>query len=248
MFALISASIYEDIFKKIIFEFPFQWQLNDTVAILFVSFFFIGLVMMPSILDGESSQFRNLLQSWFNKETRRLKKLNVALDFLDKKTQINLYNFDLVDEEHWLWKVIVVAILKRFNNVNFYIRNDQSKNMYKRLKSFGILNIQIKKDFEGFKKCNVDTLLSVKEQKLYSLLQLSSSLIIEKNDNNFISLEMFEYCGRNFLEDTKEKSTQIISGFQNFINRAFDDFFFLKQEKINANLFYTKCKNKKIRR
>ncbi|WP_404317655.1 hypothetical protein [Malaciobacter canalis] len=246
MFALISASIYEDIFKKIIFEFPFQWQLNDTVAILFVSFFFIGLVMMPSILDGESSQFRNLLQSWFNKETRRLKKLNIALNSLDKKTQINLYNFDLVDEEHWLWRVIVVAILKRFNNVNFYIRNDQSKNMYKRLKSFNILNIEIKKDFEDFKKCNVDTLLSAKEQKLYSLLQLSSSLIIEKNDNNFISLEMFEYCGRNFLEDTKEKSTQLISGFQNFINRAFDDFFFLKQEKSMQIYLTQNAKIKKL--
>lgn len=85
MFALISASIYEDIFKKIIFEFPFEWQINDTLAIVFVALFFIGLVMMPSILDAESSQFKNLLQSWFNKETRRLKRLNVALSTLDKK-------------------------------------------------------------------------------------------------------------------------------------------------------------------
>lgn len=57
---------------------------------------------------------------------------------------INLYNFDLVENEHWLWKVIVKALLKRFTNVNFYIRNDQSKIIYRRLKDLGVLNIQIK--------------------------------------------------------------------------------------------------------
>ncbi|AXH09897.1 hypothetical protein CP960_07190 [Malaciobacter halophilus] len=245
MFALISASIYEDIFKKIIFEFPFEWQINDTLAIVFVALFFIGLVMMPSILDAESSQFKNLLQSWFNKETRRLKRLNVALSTLDKKTVINLYNFDLVENEHWLWKVIVKALLKRFTNVNFYIRNDQSKIIYRRLKDLGVLNIQIKKYSDKFIDCDVDLLLSQKEQKLFSLLQLSSSLIIKNSSNKFISLEIFEYCGRNFLDETKEQSTQLISGFQNFVNRAFDDFYFLKQEK-SMQIYLTS--NAKIKR
>lgn len=231
MFAIISASIYEDISKKILFEMPFSWSLNDTVSLFFVALFFIGLVMMPSILDGESSQFKEFLLSWFNKDTRRLKRLSLMLGSLDKKTKVNIYNVDLLTSEHWFWKIVIKAILKRFISVNFYVRNDQVKTVEKRLKKLECLNIYIQKEKNFFEDDSVDVLLSSKEQKLFKLLQLSSSLIIKEDKNRFISLELFEYCGRNFLEDTKANNTQLISGFQNFINRSFDDFCFLKQEK-----------------
>ncbi len=239
MFALISASIYEDLFKKMIFEMPFDWSINDSVALVFVLIFFFGLVSMPSILDGESSQFKTLLQAWFNKDARRLKRLNLALASIDKKVVINLYNVDLASKEHWIWSVLVKALVNRFTNINFYIRNDQSKVIYKRLKELKVLNIDILKNSEEFAICDLDILLSTKEQKLLSLLQLSSSLIIKKAKNKeFISLELFEYCGRNFLDENKTKGTQLISGFQNFINRSFDDFRFLKQEK-SMQIYFT---------
>lgn len=247
MFALISASIYEDLFKKIIFEMPFDWNLNDSVALVFVLIFFFGLVSMPSILDGESSQFKTLLQAWFNKDARRLKRLNLALASIDKKIVINLYNVDLALKEHWIWSVLVKALVNRFTNINFYVRNDQSKIIYKRLKELKVLNIDIIKNTNEFNPCNLDILLSSKEQKLLSLLQLSSSLIIKKVKNKeFISLELFEYCGRNFLDENKTKGTQLISGFQNFINRSFDDFSFLKQEKSMQIYFTSNVKIKEL--
>ena len=48
---------------------------------------------------------------------------------------------------------------------------------------------------------------------------------------SFISLELFEYCGKNFIKDEQDSKNQLIFGFQNFINRSFDDFGFLDQEK-----------------
>jgi len=247
MFALISVSIYEDLFKKLLFEFPFDWEKADSISLIFVIIFFLGVLLMPSLLDGEGNEFKNILSSWFNKDIKKLKKLNIAFSSFDKKTEINLYNFDLVDLDHWVWRLLIKAILKRFITINFYIRNDQIQAVKKRLENFNALNINIIKEKKAFKECDIDALLSLKEQKLYSLMQLSSSMIIPNNiKDKFVSLELFEYCGRNFFEDQKDSKHQLISGFQNFINRSFDDFRFIKQEKSMQIYFTVNVKYKNL--
>jgi len=240
LFALISSSLYEDILKKIIFESPFDWGINDTISILFVLLFFFGLVMMPSILDGEGSEFKEALKSWFNKDTRVLKRLKLGFNNLDKKYEINIYNIELLDKQHWMWRLVLPHILKNFLNVNIYVRNDLKKSVKKRLQAIGCLNIQI--DSSKNTDCIFDSyeqIFSQKEETLYTLMQLSSTNILNKKDEEtYISLELFEYCGRNFFNTNSEKN-QLISGFQNFINRCFDDFCLLKQHKSNQ-IFFTK--------
>ncbi|MGE0052341.1 MAG: tetratricopeptide repeat protein, partial [Arcobacter sp.] len=89
------------------------------------------------------------------------------------------------------------------------------------------------------KKCDVEILISAKEQKLYSLMQLCSTVIAKQRDKKtFISLELFEYCGKNFIKEENDSKNQLIFGFQNFINRSFDDFRFLVQEK-SLQVFFT---------
>ncbi|WP_368030541.1 hypothetical protein [Arcobacter sp. s6] len=232
LLAIISVSIYEDILKKIIFEMPFIWETKDFISLFFVAVFFLGLLMMPSLLDGETSEFKNLISSWFNKDIRRLKKLKLAFSNFDKKTVVHLYNFDLEDSSHWVWRLLINSILNRFNTVNFYVRNDKSQNILKRLKEFDLLNIELIKRGKTLKKCDVEILLSSKEQKLYSLMQLCSTVILKQRDKkSFISLELFEYCGKNFIRDEIDNKNQLIFGFQNFINRSFEDFRFVTQEK-----------------
>ena len=51
-------------------------------------------------------------------------------------------------------------------------------------------------------------------------------------------MELFEYCGKNFTKDEQDSKNQLIFGFQNFINRSFDDFKFLAQEK-SLQVFFT---------
>ena len=237
--ALLSVSIYEDFLKKIVFEMPFDWVLNDYIALGFVLVFFFGLLMMPSILDGEGSEFKDLISSWFNKDIRKLRKLELAFSNFDKNMDIHLYNFDLEDSNHWLWKFFVSTILNRFSSVNFYIRNDKVQSIQKKLKKFKIENIEIIKEEISRKKCDIEILLSSKEQKLYSLMQLCSTNIMKQWDKkSFISLELFEYCGKNFIKDEQDSKNQLIFGFQNFINRSFDDFGFLDQEK-SQQIFFT---------
>jgi tetratricopeptide (TPR) repeat protein len=244
MFALISASIYEDLLKKILFEFPFSWNIQDTISSILVIIFFFGMLMMPSILDGEGSEFKNNLWAWFNKDIRKLKRLKLAFSMFGKSTVLNLYNFDLVEEKHWIWRLLVTTLFNRFETINFYIRNDQIQSIEKKLARFKIENITIIKENKSTKEFDVDILLSNKEQKLFSLMQLSSSSIIKDGSiKNFVSLELFEYCGRNFFETDKSSSEQLISGFQNFINRSFDDFNFITQKKsiqicFTANVTY----------
>lgn len=239
LIALLSVSIYEDFLKKVIFEMPFSWEINDYIAFVFVLVFFFGLLLMPSILDAEGSEFKDLISSWFNKDIRRQKKLELIFSNFDKKMDVHLYNFDLEDSNHWLWQIFANTILNRFSTVNLYIRNDKLQTTTKRLKKFEVLNLEVIKSEINPKKCDVEILLSAKEQKLYSLMQLCSTSIVKQRDKKtFISLELFEYCGKNFIKEEQDSKNQLIFGFQNFINRSFDDFRFLAQEK-SLQVFFT---------
>lgn len=239
LIALLSVSIYEDFLKKMIFEMPSAWEFNDYISFIFVFVFFLGLLMMPSILDGEGNEFKTLISSWFNKDIRKLRKLELALSNFDKKMEIHLYNFDLEDSEHWIWKIFTSRVVNRFSNINFYIRNDKLQTIIKRVNKFEILNLEVIKSEKIPKKCDLEILLSAKEQKLYSLMQLCSTVIAKQRDKKtFISLELFEYCGKNFIKEENDSKNQLIFGFQNFINRSFDDFRFLVQEK-SLQVFFT---------
>lgn len=247
MFAFISASIYEDLFKKIIFELPFSWEFSDTVSLIFVIVFFIGLVMMPSLLDGEGDEFKNILSSWFNKDVKKLKRLKLAFSLFDKKTSINLYNFDIARNDHWIFNLLLKSLLLRFNTINLYIRNDKVQNLQKKLTTLGALNIEVINPRVIFTTCDIEFLLSNKEQKLYSLMQLSSSKLLKSQDKKiFISFELFEYCGKSFFQEQNDSKHQLISGFQNFINRSFDDFNFIAQEKSMQIYFTSNCKFKDL--
>lgn len=243
MFALIASSIYEDLFKKIIFELPFLWEFKDSISLVFVLFFFFGILIMPSLLDTEGNDFRNVLFSWFNKDIRKLERLKSALNFFDKDIVINLYNIDIFGKDHWIWNLLIKILLKRFNTINFYIRVDNIDSMKRQLKLFDITNINLIKNKDSLK--DVDFLLSLKEQKLYSLMQLSSTLFTNSSkEKKVISLELFEYCGKNFFEN--EEKGYLVSGFQNFINRSFDDFYFITRNKSFQIYFTNKVKYKSL--
>lgn len=69
----------------------------------------------------------------------------------------------------------------------------------KKLKKLKIENIEILKEENSYKSVILEILLSLKEQKLYSLMQLCSTNIVKQWDKkSFISLELFEYCRKNF--------------------------------------------------
>lgn len=247
LFALVSSSLYEDIMKKIILELPFVWTVQDTISVFFVLIFFFGLVLMPSILDGEGSEFKQSLKAWINKDIRVLKRLKMALKTLDKKTAVKIYNIDYLDDDHWFWRLVMPILLKHFINIKIYVRNDLKKKTQKRLKAFGCLicEIENKKEFQG-SFLNYDLFFSSKEETLYTLMQLSSTNLLNKKDSNiYVSLELFEYCGRNFY-DTKNEKNQLISGFQNFVNRCFDDFKLLQQYKSNQIFFANNVKLKEL--
>ena len=238
MFAFLAVSIYEDLFKKIMFEMPFPWEASDTVSFIFVLVFFIGLVMMPSLLDAEANEFKNILSSWFNKDIKKLKRLKLAFSIYDKKTPINLYNFDLENNEHWINKLLLKTLFSRFDTINTYIRNDQIQSVKKTVESLGSLNIEVIKNKEDFIACDIDFLLSQKEQDLYSLMQLCSSKFLNtKGKKILLSLELFEYCG---------KKDQLVSGFQNFVIRGFEDFCFIAQEKSMQIYFTSNCNFKDL--
>lgn len=234
LFALISSSLYEDLLKKIIFESPFEWANADTISLLFVLLFFFGLVLMPSILDGEGSQFKEALKSWFNKDTRILKRLRLAFEAFDKKLTLRIYNIDLLTLDHWTWRLLMPTLLNHFSNIELYVRSDQKKLIEKRLRTLGCLNVDLKSVLQKDVSCkDCQKLFSSKEDVLFSLMQLSSTNLLQKDDETlFVSLELFEYCGRNFYSD-KSDNRELISGFQNFINRCFDDFNLLGQHQSN---------------
>ncbi len=237
MIAFLTISIYEDFLKKMILETPSSFELKDYISLGFVIFLFLSLLFMPKILDAEGNELKNLINSWFNKEIRKAKRLKLAYSNFDKKMEIHLYNFDLEDEKHWLWSIFTTMILSRFTNIYFYIRGDKVESVKKTLENLGALNIKVIKNNKLQKSSNIDILLSKKEQIFYSLLQLCSTIVTQSKDKKiFISLELFEYCGKNFIKSDNENHLSF--GFQSFINRSFEDFNFLSQEK-SLQIFFT---------
>jgi len=229
LFALLSSSMYEDVFKKIILEVPFSLERADFISLFFTLIFFLGLVIMPSIVDGESSKLKEHLQSWFNKRTRILKRIKLSLESIDKQKTLDCYNVDLENDTHWVWNIALKSMLSHFDKITLHVRNDQKdivKVNLEKLKVKEILIEALQKETSFIKP--VELILSTKEKNLLTLLQLSSTHFIQESDTKLVSLELFEYCGDSFI-NTKNSSTELISGFQNFIHRSFDDFHFLTQ-------------------
>jgi len=229
LFALLSSSMYEDLFKKIILEVPFSWERADFISLVFTLIFFLGLVIMPSILGGESSKLKEHLDSWFNKRTRILKRVKLSLESFEKQKTLHCYNLDLENDTHWVWDIALKSMLSHFDEIILHVRNDQKNTVKANLERLKVKEIVIKtlqKETPLIKP--VEFILSIQEKNLLTLLQLSSTHFIQKSDTNLISLELFEYCGDGFI-NTKNSNTQLISGFQNFIHRSFDDFHFLTQ-------------------
>ncbi|WP_198304444.1 tetratricopeptide repeat protein [Arcobacter vandammei] len=238
LLAFLTISIYEDFLKKIVLEMPVTFGIKDYISFGFVLFLFLSLLFMPKILDASGSEFKNLISSWFNKEFRKIERLQLIYSNFDKNLEINLYNFDLEDEKHWIWSSFVKVILNNFTNINFYIRSDKIENVQNQLKNLYISDIKIIRNTILKDNFDVEILLSKKEQIFYSLLQLCSTNIIKnRSENIFISLELFEYCGNNFISYQDENKLSF--GFQSFINRSFEDFGFLSQEK-SLQVFFTK--------
>ena len=252
LFALLSVSIYEDVLKKIIFEMPFEWTINESISLAFSVIFFIGLFLMPSIIEGESSEFKNLVFSWFNKDIRKNKKFKILISSIDSKTKINLYNFDLAKFDDFAWKIITKNILLQFDNINFHIRSEKIDLLKSNLASFEIKNINVK-ILENRENIAINSLLlSNDEKKLSSLLLMCSSAKLPSiEEKNLFSLELFEYASKNFF-DSKDEN-QNYNGYQGFINNCFNDFYFLEQNDLNQihlinekNLSYDEYDRKKL--
>lgn len=253
LFALLSVSIYEDILKKIIFEMPFDWSVNETISLFFILIFFVGLFLMPSIIEGESSEFKNLIFSWFNKDIRKNKKFKILLSSIDSKTKINLFNFDLAKFDDYAWGIVVKNILNEFDDVNFYIRSEKNDLIKSYLAKFDIKNISIKTS-ENIIKKGIDKInLSSDEKKLSSLLLMCSSTKLPSiEEKNLFSLELFEYSSKNFF-DSLEEENQNYNGYQGFISNCFSDFYYLEQDSLNQiylineqNLTYNENDRKKL--
>ena len=237
LLAILSVSVYEDIFKKIIFDFPLEWKINDSLSMLISLIFIIGLIAMPSLLGAESNEFKNIIFSWFNKDIRKLKRLNMILSTLDKKVEVNIYNFDLENNKHWIWKTLTKSLLLNFQNVNFHIRNDQINSTNKKLKEFNVLNITINSDKKDIKQKEISILLSNEENELFELMKLCSSYMISKSNEHLVSLELFEYCGKDLISKNQKLKNNEFVNLQTFTNRSFKDFNFLKHNDLHGMHF-----------
>lgn len=247
LLAFLAVSIYEDFFKKLLFETDLNLGGDEIISIVFVAILFFGLLLLPQAFDAEGNGLKSLIASWLNTDTRRAKKLRLTLLNFSPKTQIHLYNFDLKSGDEWLWSIFTKEILRRFENVNFYIRSDKIADISDTLTKLGVRKIEISQNQDSLnsnEEFDFKFMLSDQERKFYDLMRLCSTFIIKKsNQNTYISLELFEYCGRNFFEEnSRQNSSKLIFGFQNFITRSFKDFGFLTQQRSLQIFFAQKVK------
>jgi len=145
----------------------------------------------------------------------------------------------------------VKTLLGSFKTINFYVRSDQVEYLTKKLNKYNISDIEVIKHNTDFQDKNLDILLSPLEHQLLLYMQLSSTFSIDrKKAESLLSLELFEYCTKNFFETEFDEKERLSSDYQHFINRSFYDFNFLEQKKsiqisFTSNVKYKELKDEK---
>lgn len=237
LFMLLSVAIFEDFFKKLIFEKPLLFVSSDFISLIFISIFIILLALMPSIMNIEADEFKNFLSSFFNKRLARIQKFKALIGAFDEKIEINIYNFDIYSEKDDIYEVFFKSVLDKFNNVNLYIRGNNQEKTLKLLKKYSKSKVNIINKPTIYKNSfDFIYMLSELEINYLKLLKLCSYNVF-KNENIFVSLELFEYLGKDFIKYNKEQNSSFDFAIQGFIDRCFNDFHFLKQEKSIQHFF-----------
>lgn len=246
LFMLLALAIFEDFFKKLIFERPLIFAFEDIISLVFVLIFVSVLVLMPSIMHIGADEFKNFLSSFFNKNVAKRQKIKSYLSSLNEKCEINIYNFDIYDEKDEIYVVFFKTLLEKFNNINLYIRENNQDKVLGFLKKHTKTQINIIKKPPN-KDVNFDLtyMLSSAENRYFELLKLCSYDEF-KDGRNFVSLELFEYLGKDFIKFDKSLNSGFDFEIQSFINRCFNDFYFLKQEKSLQHFFVNSLKAENI--
>lgn len=227
-FILISSSIIEKLTNKFIYESSILKQ-GDYIALAIVLSFMIFLLLFPSLFEKQHSGFKDFISSYFKEENRLVNKFKYILKSYDKNLTVNLYNFDL-EKDLNLWNLLVPSIVKRFDNVNFYIRKDKVEEVLRNIERLGILKPNIiEQDIPVHP--SIKYIDSQNEENLFNLLQICSTNYVSAKDSEEVSLELFEFCAKNLYGDTKNGSKEAY--VQNYIERAFQDFKIIQLQKNN---------------
>lgn len=171
---------YEDVFKTLLIKKELtDWEGGVLgVTTLFVV---LGIGFFPSILSSaEDSKVKELVRGWYNKEDRVRKRLKYALRILcsSEKLSISLWNPCVFQEDSWVWRSLVPAILDLNIPITVHIKNDEGDAFFVAIRNVDN-KIEFKQSTVEYSSTLVEDPPHINYKEIQNLLTNSEKLLLE---------------------------------------------------------------------
>ncbi|WP_305042033.1 tetratricopeptide repeat protein [Geoalkalibacter sp.] len=250
--------LYEDLFKRLLIEGNLVGTAQRAWFVLSALLFVFMVTLVPSVLAGEDSKFREWLQKWYNHAQRVQRRIlrTVSLLLRDEVPEIRLWNCGAFAEDSWVWNSLVPALRNSRTDLALHVGIGQERQTLARLgkdatsNSCELVHGQLA---EGSEELPIELLPRVLEmmdsgdQLLLDLLILCSTDTLppawrktlsagDARLRGMISLGLAEFVlfrfGSSLLPDQAEATTHALAAF---VRRCQHDYRLLIREQIGQH-------------
>ena len=132
--------LYEELFKRLLIGGGLAGPGEKVWFILSALLFVFIVTLVPSLLAGEDSKFRDWLQRWYNHAQRVQRRLQRTVNNLvkDGVKEIRLWNGCAYPEQSWVWVSLVPALRNSGIDLTLHLRADRERSILPLLQGTGI--------------------------------------------------------------------------------------------------------------
>ena len=201
-------SLYEELFKNLVirreFEQPEHIFLFASCALIFI----LIVTLVPSVLGGESSKFREWLQQWYNHNRRVQRRILRGIHLLTKNgcQEIRIWNACVHAQSSWVWQCLLPSLMRApAQTITFHVRSGQDQMIVNLLERCEGQNRKIAVEWQEPGLLQVPTtevqLSRIKElmpdgdKTLLDLLLLCSTFNLNENEQQSLTRKDFRLKG-----------------------------------------------------
>lgn len=247
--------LYEELFKRLLLEGRLAGPAEKIWFILSGLLFVFIVTLVPSLLAGEDSKFRDWLQRWYNHTQRVQRRLQRTVNGLVKKgvEEIRLWNGCAHPPQSWVWTSLVPALRAGGIDLTLHLRSDRQRPILSLLQATGIDQLIEQPPAKGFEaseelspQClpRVLELLDSGDRMLLDLLILTSTASLpaswqqpltsaDPRQRGMVSLGLAEFIlsrhGQSLLSGQSDAAPHTLSGF---LRRGLQDYRLLVRHQV----------------
>lgn len=247
--------LYEELFKRLLIEGGLAGAAEKVWFILSALLFVFIVTLVPSLLAGEDSKFRDWLQRWYHHSQRVQRRLQRIVNSLvkDGVEEIRLWNGCAHPEGSWVWTSLVPALRGCGVDLTLHLRSDRQRPILGLLQATGMDQPWESQPEDGFEaseepppQClpRVLEMLDSGDRMLLELLILTSTASLpatwqqalttaDPRLRGMVSLGLAEFIlsryGQSLLSEPKDTAPHTLTAF---LRRGLHDYRLLLHHRV----------------